>query len=198
MLKQIRKEFNETPAQFSMGLLGALAVIYQIASSLFQGSFQVDAPPEIPTTVRLLGIGVVVKLAALLFIQWTIAQAQAWVHVKLALYKETIAILAIIVVSLCAAWLTAINLNWLFLHSTLKAMIESGQIAQILICGIAIIAAVGTHMFVLIAKFDAAEAALAKTPGSHVQDGDISNLLGLGWFTYALSLLFVALASFAV
>jgi len=193
MFEQIKKEYKETPAQFTMHLIGTAAVIFEIVTFLLHGGIRVESPPETsPTVVNLLGIRVVLKLCAVLFIQWIIAKGQAWAQIGVTKSSTPLSYIVLFVIALLAAWLTLVNLHWMFFPSGLP--FASPMSFSILVGLIAAILAIALHVFVLVTEFDLAAEANAGTAGFDKDSFD--NMTGFGYVTYFGGLLFVVLSTY--
>jgi hypothetical protein len=197
MFEQLKKEYRDAPITFRMhvaGLvmhvIGTLAVIYEVASSLslIPGPVRVEAPHGPPTVLHLFGIRSIIKICALLFIQWTIAKAQAWLQAMLVKSQKRGPLLYLVVatISILAAWLTIVNLNWIFFSEGLWTMIENKRHAELSIGAIATILAIGVHIAVFVSHTDSVEA-----------DKDFEERMTFGYVTYFLGLVFVLIAAFA-
>jgi cytochrome bd-type quinol oxidase subunit 2 len=197
MFEQIKKDYNENRTFFWMHLAGVAGLIFEVTTFLiFHGSVSVEVPSGSPTKISLLGALVVIKLCALLFIQWIIATGQARIQTEAAKSSASLAIIVSIVVALIAAWLTVVNLHWMFFPDGFEAMRQKDKNVEIIIGFIASLVAIVIHVFVLISTFDtAAEREKVKNPTFDRNSFD--NATGFGYVVYFVSLGLVVLASYA-
>ena len=128
----VRKEFDEAPLAFSMHVIGTLAVIYEIASSLIHGDARIEGKVQAPV-IDFLGLDTVIKVCALLFIQFILAKGQVFVQSRVDPIPTTRSVALVVGAGFVAAWLTVVNVHWMFFSQTIDWMQVDGQAASILL-----------------------------------------------------------------
>jgi hypothetical protein len=135
---QVKKDFDENRTIFILHVVGiALGVVglaFEIASPALHAWHAAPIPTGdlTPPLPKVLGLNFVLKICALLLVQWTIARVQAAVQITLSGGDGSFWVIAGILVSLIAAWLSIINVQWIGNADRSAAVISSANMMALL------------------------------------------------------------------
>jgi hypothetical protein len=119
VIQQIKKEYHDTPTMFLMHLfgigLGIAGLLFEIAAPALHGWNGVELSPSIspPARVKVGGLDFVMKISALMIVQWAVSRIHLFVQTSLASLGGPLASIAGVIACLFAAWLAIVNICWI-------------------------------------------------------------------------------------
>lgn len=190
IFQQVKKEFEEGPIAFSMHVIGTLAVIYEVASSLIRGDVRVAGDTQAPTAIDFLEFGTVLKICALLVVQFILVKGQVIVQSRVDQSPTARSVVLISVTGLIAAWLTVVNVHWMFLSPGIDWMSAHAQAGAVFVGLIVGGVAAFMHLMMLLLEIESKAKAGGTAAGANLVA--YPNALTCGAYFFGLAFLVFA------
>jgi hypothetical protein len=178
MIEQIKKDYREAPSIYVLHLVGVsvgiASLVLEVTAPIIHGlstgtgiSTPVG-PPYVPKP-GLAGLDFVVKMCALVLVQWTIGRVQTTIDMQLGRYAEgrhgSLFFLTTLLLSLIAAWLSVLNIVWIYDSSGVSSWTNGQPNGHAFMVLLAIATSLVVHIFVLNTEYEKAGVDDLKTLG---------------------------------